>query len=836
MATDNVVRVLFEAVTDKFKAQVYEITGSVTGLGEEGRKVEKELGFKDSKKGVDSFSGGVKNAGANTKELGEEGQKTGDKLSNGFKEAKTGAEKLNNTLNNMMKMLVAGFVANQIKKFFGTAITEIGKTQTALGALKSLGVEDLEAVRQAAVDFSNTWSGTTREDFISASYAIKSGIASLTDEGVAKFTEMAALTAKATKATANEMTNLYAQGYGIYRNQFGSDNEFAEKFSSGISKTIQLYRTSGTEMSSFISSLGASAEKAGRPLSEILAIGGELQNTMSGSEAATKYQAFIKGVTKAGQDLKLSFLDSNNRLKSTADILDVIRKKYGNTLDALEVQELTEAFGRKEAVDFIQQLYDKTGDVVRKTSELNQIMSRGVEYTKEMAEAMNEGVAEKTERLKQRIANIFDKIGSAIEPHFSSVFDGLFDSLDEADASGVIENIAQSIGQTSGVLKDFLIQMLQGAPAAFGIITNGIQWLSQNFNTLINIVQVAIGMWLAYKATMAIINIASNPVLYCIGLLIAGLVTLYTKSEKFRYGVTLAFEYVKLGVLILAKIWLNQFQAMGDALVFLIGWIPGLGDAVKSVADKINKLMDGLDNKIIDTANHINDLKKQTKELKEEIQDIETKEFPSFNPENANEEFTYIPEFSEYEPTAASSASKDKRTVFEKALDDLYDKYKTKEDLIDSQISLEDARGNEKTKKSFQQVYINTLKDKLASMFKLDGLTANADDRNILEVAKNKILTEIARLTNDIKGGIDKLIGNFNTPSDFTALSEYAYNTTNNSVLTRVISTPKLNMYLTVKDLGAGSAAEARSKLNTFVDYFMKDNIVFDGMADVVKN
>lgn len=86
------------------------------------------------------------------------------------------------------------------------------ETRRALGELASLGVQDLGAVEDAARRFSDSWSGTTKADFISAAYDIKSGIASLSDEGVARYTELAGLTAKATKATVGEMTSLFATG------------------------------------------------------------------------------------------------------------------------------------------------------------------------------------------------------------------------------------------------------------------------------------------------------------------------------------------------------------------------------------------------------------------------------------------------------------------------------------------------------------------------------------------------------------------------------------------------------------------------------------------------
>lgn len=91
------------------------------------------------------------------------------------------------------------------------------ETRRAIGELASLGVRDLGAVENAARSFSDQWAGTTKADFISAAYDIKSGIASLSDEGVAEFTSLAALTAKATKSTAGEMTSLFATGYGIYK-------------------------------------------------------------------------------------------------------------------------------------------------------------------------------------------------------------------------------------------------------------------------------------------------------------------------------------------------------------------------------------------------------------------------------------------------------------------------------------------------------------------------------------------------------------------------------------------------------------------------------------------
>lgn len=170
------------------------------------------------------------------------------------------------------------------------------ETRKALGELSSLGVKDLQAVEDAAKEFSSTWAGTTKPEFISAAYDIKSGIASLSDEGVAGYTRVAGLTATATKSTIGEMTDLFATGYGIYKDYYSdlSDMEFAEIFSAGISNSVQAFKTTGSGMAESIKTLGASATTAQVPLEEQLAVLGMLQATMSGSEAGTKYRAFFE--------------------------------------------------------------------------------------------------------------------------------------------------------------------------------------------------------------------------------------------------------------------------------------------------------------------------------------------------------------------------------------------------------------------------------------------------------------------------------------------------------------------------------------------------------------
>ena len=177
-------------------------------------------------------------------------------------------------------------------------VSAFQEVERAKGELASLDIGEigLSKIGREATKFSNQFAGTTKAQFISAAYDIKSGISSLSDEGVAKFTSLAAMTASATKSTSDEMTKLFALGYGIYRDQFKTDFDFGEKFSGAISTAVQAFRTDGSDLVSGLSTLGAVATKNGVSLAEQLAVLGVSKSAFkSASEAATSYRAFIKG-------------------------------------------------------------------------------------------------------------------------------------------------------------------------------------------------------------------------------------------------------------------------------------------------------------------------------------------------------------------------------------------------------------------------------------------------------------------------------------------------------------------------------------------------------------
>ena len=502
-------------------------------------------------------------------------------------------QKMNDAFGTMQKAGVAmtGMGTAIVGACMGT-VTATFDTQDALAEVASLGVEDLGALEKAAKNFSDTWAGTTKSDFISASYDIKSGIASLTDEGVAQYTELAGLTAKATKATTADMTSLFATGYGIYKNYYSdlSDMEFGEMFSAGIATAVKNYKTSGTEMAGAIKMLGASATNANVPMEEQLAILGQLQATMSGTEAGTKYKSFLNTAASAGEKLGLNFLDANNQLLSMPDILEQLHGKYGDTIDAVEKKQLKDAFGTDEAIALIDLLYNNTDQLKTGIDDLQTSMDGGIDTTKKMAETINSTPAERFQVLKQQMHNVTEELGKGLLPAVNTGLEAMI-GLVQKGSDWVANNqeTVATIMKIVAILGVFLI--------VAGVVTATVGTLGKAMTSLKTVTT------LASKAS-GLFNSAllSSPITWVIGLIVA-LIAIFKAcgGDVEQLGATFSNIFGKVGgfvgtaaTAIAQK--LPEFLQFGINLVLQIvsGIASGLPSLITSGIQIILMILSGL--------------------------------------------------------------------------------------------------------------------------------------------------------------------------------------------------------------------------------------------------
>jgi len=467
---------------------------------------------------------------------------------------------------------VATFGALMLHILSGTVMATVD-TQKALGELSSVGIVDLGALEKAGAQFSSQWSGTTKAQFISAAYDIKSGISTLTDTGVAEFTKLAALTGKATKATTAEMTSLFATGYGIYKDMYAdlSDMQFGEIFSAGIAASVKSFKTTGSGMAQAISTLGAVATTAKVPMEEQLTILGMLQATMTGSEAGTKYKALMQAAAGAGTKLKLEFTDVNNQLLSMPEILMKLKGKYGETLDAVEKMEIQKAFGTQEAVAVIDLLYGKVGALTENTRSLSAAMRQGTGFTEQMAQAMNQDIGSGIALLEQRWHNLVEVVGKQLVPVLLPVFAWI--------GSG-INRIAEFAEKHAVLTRVFVVGLGVISALAFGlgtlaavVGTAGLVWPVM----AAGLVSVTAAAWGFTAALLA------NPVAWIvvgIGALIAVLAVLWRNLE----GVINFLEGVFSSI---GSWWADVGSGLKGGILGALNWILGLGPRFLEAGGKL---------------------------------------------------------------------------------------------------------------------------------------------------------------------------------------------------------------------------------------------------------
>ncbi len=291
----------------------------------------------------------------------------------------------------------------------------------ALNEVSALGVAQKEIVKlgDASLDFSSKYGGAASE-VVQAGYDIQSSISGLVDGELAKFTYNSAVLAKATKATTGTITGYVSTMAGVFEkdmNRIGK-GQWVEQLTGKTAKAVQMFRTTGSEMQAAFANLGAVGSTQGVGMDEQMSVLGMLQQvTGSGSMAATQYRAFINGATEAQQKLGLSFVDSQGKLLPMAGILERIKGKFGDTIDAAESLQLKKAFGSVEAVSAVTGLLNKTDALKTNITELGKI--KGMGPALDMAAAQ----VDPLDKFQATIESIRITLGQTLLPAINIVLD-----------------------------------------------------------------------------------------------------------------------------------------------------------------------------------------------------------------------------------------------------------------------------------------------------------------------------------------------------------------------------------------------------------------------------
>ena len=497
----------------------------------------------------------------------------------------------------MKKNAAAGFSAIQqgavglvasglaLQGMLGPAI----EMDRALGEVRSLGVADkeLKTLTATALDFSVQY-GKSASDFVRSSYDIQSAIAGLNNGELAKFTEASNLLAAATKADAATVTSYMGTMYGIFQSEAEAMGkaEWVQMLTGQTATAVQMFKTTGAEMSSAFTSLGANAQSAGISLTEQMAILGKLQATMSGSEAGTKYKAFLAGVGNAQNALGLSFTDSEGRMLPMLQIMEQLQGKFGDTLDVAESDALKKAFGSEEAVSMIKLLMADTAGLAANIDQLGKVT--GMDKAAQMAGAM----VDPWEQFASSVDAVRVVFGQALLPVINPVMQDLAaGGAQLAEWMQMFPNITRWIG--------YVVVGLLSLSAAVALVTLGaglaklsMAGLQGMFVVMTGALKLLKGAMLLWNGAIWLVNAAllANPITW----VIVGIVALIAAVGSLVYwwdDLKQAFLDSTWGQAIMGVIGniINLFRGLGkifDWVIEKINLIPGveIGGGDTSVA------------------------------------------------------------------------------------------------------------------------------------------------------------------------------------------------------------------------------------------------------------
>jgi hypothetical protein len=401
-----------------------------------------------------------------------------------------------------------------IKGFLGPAY----EMEKALGEVRSLDVSEkvLSKLANSALKFSMQYGGSAT-DIVRASYDIQSAIAGLQGNELSDFTVASATLAKATKADTAVITSYMGTMYGIFQKNADAmgRSTWVKQLAGQTAEAVKVFKTSGNEMSAAFGALGAAGTSAGIGVTEQMAILGQLQATMSGSEAGTKYKSFLAGIGNAQKTLGLSFTNADGSMKGIVDILTLIQGKYGDLSKVADSDVIKKAFGSDEAVAMVKLLAGNIKGLKGSILSLDKIS--GMDNAQKMAASM----VDIWERLEAIWKGMSIVLGRTLIPVLNPLLQKLAESgMRFAKWMELFPNIARWLGYiTLGVLgfvavgaaANLVVGISKfvwiGITGIWKVATLAVRALWWAINLKARALQLARIVAIAYSATMRVLRL-----------------------------------------------------------------------------------------------------------------------------------------------------------------------------------------------------------------------------------------------------------------------------------------------------------------------------------------
>ncbi|RMN21524.1 hypothetical protein ALQ63_03994 [Serratia plymuthica] len=499
-------------------------------------------------------------------------------------------------------------VAQSIMGILGPA----DEMQRALAEVKSIGVADsaLKNLSNTAIMFSMKY-GESAAGFVASAASIAGAIDGLSDKELRTFTTAGSILAKGTRADANTITDYIGTMYGVFQKTADAmgRSSWVEVMTGQTAEAVKIFKSDGKQMSDAFTSIGANATAAGIGMSEQFAILGQLQATMSGSEAGTKYKAFLQGVGNAQKTLGLTFVNQDGSMKGIVDIMSLIQKKYGDIKKVADSDMIKKAFGSDEAVSLIKLLAQNVDGLKNNIDQIGKI--NGMDNARKMAADMTN----QFDRLLQVWNGMRIAVGGALMPVINPLIQRMSDMGTQATAWLLkFKNIARWIGYLAIALTSLVAVF---ALANIAVAAGKFLWMG--FLIVLKLLRpVLLMLRLAFFLTGLAANFMGLPITLVIGLialLIAAVWAFVAYWDELKAAVmnTAAFQWL-MGIVdqvgaMFGATWAIVKEGWQNVVNFFMGLSPvqAFTDFKNTITDVFKGLWDYLKNSFAQTYNWIVD-------------------------------------------------------------------------------------------------------------------------------------------------------------------------------------------------------------------------------------
>ena len=441
---------------------------------------------------VRSLRAELRGAGVDTRRLGDEQRRLAAGLDRAARKMSRMSEAAPGILGaqqrvdrSSQRVASASLLAGEIRNFGRGAlravtgpIERMRQVERSRGELASLGMDRgaVEQVVRRGRDLMGRVAGITTSTFTGAAYDIRSGISSLDAGGVADMTELAALTAAATKADLGQMTDLFATGYGAFKGSLyedAADSEFGEIFAAQLAKSVEAFKTDGSKMQQAIQAMGSGLAESGVSMEQQFAALGKLQQKMTAAEAGTTVSALERTAAQAQERFAqagrgIRTLDRQGRMLAPSELLGEMQREFGAKYSTAIGAEIQKAFGSDEAVRFFKALWGQQDALERGAADLADAAARGKGFVQEMQVRAQSNMDARLELMQQRWDRIQEILGDSLVPTLDNwvipaldrMISGLEYLADEyPEASGAIAAIVGGVGLLSLAIAPAIIAL-----------------------------------------------------------------------------------------------------------------------------------------------------------------------------------------------------------------------------------------------------------------------------------------------------------------------------------------------------------------------------------------